>query len=763
MKAKIKVSNLNCMMCARSITEHFKKLNITTNINITNKEVTFDGAKNINYKYLSKELARIGFIAVKNDEKSHKKELVLERLTLIFSTLLVIPFLILIVGHFKKDLLPTIFHDGLFQLIFAAPMQFIIGYRFYKGAYFQIKKKNPGMDVLVVLGTSIAFGYSLYLYFAKANPHELYFKTSSLIIWMVIIGEYLEYISKNHSQNTLKELLSLTPKNTIKMVLDTETEVSIDNLKINDIIKVLPNQVIPIDGVLISNNTYINEASITGENKPKYKVANDEVIGGTINLGDPILMKVTKLGKDTVLNKIISAVEDSQLIKPKSQRLADIISKYFVVTIISIALISFIGAFFYTNRNITKALEIAIAILVISCPCALGLATPTSIACASAVAYKNKVLFKDAKFFEIAPKIDIICFDKTGTLTKDSLKVINILGSDEYLKYIYSLEKASIHPLSKSISKYINSKDLLETTNFEIIPKTGIKGIIDNKEIIISRYDYLNKIDNPFVKDLDEYANHTLLKVFVNQKLTNIIILEAFIKDDAKRIINYLKKKKITPYILSGDNIETTKKIANDLGITNYYGELLPENKQRIIKDLQANKKVVAFIGDGINDTLALKQADISISVNNASDIAQESADIVSLKDDLSLLLLAIDLSKKARVNIIENLLWAFCYNIITIPLAISNIISPVIAGFLHIISSLTVVFNALRVLAYKFRLYNKKQIKIKKEITLDLYNKISSTLIDNNIEFEIIQNKKQVIVNKADFSLAKQKITSLI
>lgn len=755
MKLKINISNLNCMMCAKSIEAHFKKLNISSKINITDKSVIFEGSKNINFKFMSKELSKIGFNAISANSKEINKALLIEKLILITTSLLVVPFLILVLGHFKKDFLPWIFHEGLFQIIFAAPVQFIIGARFYKGAFYQIKKKNPGMDVLVSLGTSIAFGYSLYLFFFT-NTNKYYFQTSSLIIWMVIIGDYLEYISKNRSTTALKELLMLTPKTSIKVVNNKDVNTPISELKVGDIIKVLPNQIIPIDSLLLFNESFINEASITGEYSPKYKKTNDQVYGGTINLGDTILLKVDKIGSDTVLNKIIQAVEEAQLIKPKYQRLADVISKYFVLIIIIIALISFISAIFITNKNITTSLEIAISILVISCPCALGLATPTSIACASSVAYKNKILFKDANFFELSSKVDAICFDKTGTLTKQNLKVIKIIGDPKYYDYIYSIEAQSIHPIGKAISSYLTNAKSLELVNYKIIPSVGIKANIKNKEVMITKYDYLNNLYNPFESNISEFVDNLVLKVFIDNELTNLIILENNLKDEAIKIIQYLKKRKITPYILTGDTFNNTKPLADKLGIVNYYHSLLPQDKSNIIKELQKKHKMVAFIGDGINDAPSLKQANLSISVASAADIAQEASDIALIKDDLYLVLLAFDLSRKTRINIIENLSWAFVYNIVTIPLAISNIIPPVIAGSLHIISSLTVVFNALRIKLYRFNIFNKKKIKFKKNFSFSEYNVVTKTLEENNIEHKLKINDNYLLVNKEDYQKTK-------
>jgi Cu+-exporting ATPase len=471
---------------------------------------------------------------------------------------------------------------------------------------------------------------------------------------------------------------------------------------------VLAGERIALDGEIISGSSYVDDSVITGESIPKFQEVGSKVIGATTNLSNTIVIKVSAVGSDTVLANIINTVEETSLIKPKFQKAVDVIAKYFVIAILIIALLVFMTYKFILGEELDTSFEVMIAILVVSCPCALGLATPTSIAVASGLAFKNKILYKGGEFFELANKIDAIAFDKTGTLTKGELVVTEYIGDLKYLSYTKGLEIHSNHPIGISINKFNETIIPLKITDYKIIDGKGIKGKYEDDIILVGSLNLLEEqnIKNIYEKEYDKFTKDGKVVIFttINGNIVNMTVLEDQLKEESIELIKELKKLNIIPYLITGDNENTAKYIANIVGIENYYSEVLPNEKALIIRELQRKHKTVAFVGDGINDAPALKQADVSFSVSNASDIANDTADVVMLDKDLSTVLMAIDLSKKTTINIWQNLMWAFLYNLVMIPLAAFNIASPLLAGFLHVISSLLVVFNALRLNLYKFK-----------------------------------------------------------
>ena len=705
MKTTLKVPNINCPTCARTIEEHFKKLNIDAKVNVNQKKVIFHH-KEEEAKILETQLKEIGFptVTIGHDEAKERKR---EKIRLIIATILVLPLAYTMFHHFGLNIVPDIMLNGYFQMGFAAIIQFIIGYRFYKNTFYQLKNKNPGMDVLIVLGTSVAFFYSVYLTIFNNSQH-LFFETSGMLIWMVTIGEYLEHISKSRTTDTLKALMSLTVDEVRLINGNEEKIVSLEEVNVGDYIKVLAGERIALDGEIISGSSYVDDSVITGESIPKFQEVGSKVIGATTNLSNTIVIKVSAVGSDTVLANIINTVEETSLIKPKFQKAVDVIAKYFVIAILIIALLVFMTYKFILGEELDTSFEVMIAILVVSCPCALGLATPTSIAVASGLAFKNKILYKGGEFFELANKIDAIAFDKTGTLTKGELVVTEYIGDLKYLSYTKGLEIHSNHPIGISINKFNETIIPLKITDYKIIDGKGIKGKYEDDIILVGSLNLLEEqnIKNIYEKEYDKFTKDGKVVIFttINGNIVNMTVLEDQLKEESIELIKELKKLNIIPYLITGDNENTAKYIANIVGIENYYSEVLPNEKALIIRELQRKHKTVAFVGDGINDAPALKQADVSFSVSNASDIANDTADVVMLDKDLSTVLMAIDLSKKTTINIWQNLMWAFLYNLVMIPLAAFNIASPLLAGFLHVISSLLVVFNALRLNLYKFK-----------------------------------------------------------
>jgi len=711
MKTTLKIPNINCPMCANSIVEHFRKFNIEAKVNVNQKKVIFTYAEKEEYVLILKELKEIGFpaITIDHDEVKERKR---EKIRLIIATILVLPLAYTMFHHFGINIVPDIMLNGYFQMIFATIIQFIIGYRFYRNTFYQLKTRNLGMDVLIVLGTSVAYFYSVYLTIFT-NTTLLFFETSGMLIWMVTIGEYLEHKSKSRTTDTLKSLMALSVDEVRLIDGDIEKIVSLEDVHVGDTIKVLAGERIALDGEIISGSSYIDDSVITGESVPKFLAPGIKVIGSTTNLSNTIFIKVSAVGSDTVLANIINIVEETSLIKPKFQKAVDVIAKYFVLGILIIALISFIVYKFILGKELAKSLEVMIAILVVSCPCALGLATPTSIAVASGLAFKNKILYKGGEFFELANKIDAMAFDKTGTLTKGELIVTEYIGDLKYLSYTKGLEIHSNHPIGVSINKYCEDILPVEIENYEIIDGKGIRGQYQNEHILVGSLKLLeeNNIQNRYEQEYRKFTSEGKVVIFtaINNKVVNMVVLEDELKEESIELINELRKLKITPYLVTGDNKNTAKYLANKVGIYYYYSEVLPNEKALIVRELQEKHEIVAFVGDGINDAPALKQADVSFSVSNASDVASDTADVVMLDKDLSTVLMAIDLSKKTTINIWQNLAWASLYNLVMIPLAALNIASPLVAGFLHVISSLLVVFNALRLNFYKFKKKPKK------------------------------------------------------
>ena len=706
MKTTLKIPNIDCPTCANAIEEHFKTFNIEARVNVNQKKVAFIHENKEEYDLIIRELKVIGFpaITIDYDEAKYRKR---EKLRLIIATILVLPLAYTMFHHFGLNIVPDIMLNGYFQLGFALILQFVIGFRFYKNSYYQIKNKNLGMDVLIVLGTSVAFFYSVYLTIFT-NTTDLFFETSGMLIWMVTVGEYLEHISKSRTTDTLKSLMALSVNEVRLIQGDIEKIVPLDEVNVGDFIKVLAGEKIALYGEIIAGSSYIDDSVITGESIPKYFEVGNKVIGSTTNLSNTIIIKVSAVGSDTVLAKIIETVEETSLIKPKFQKAVDVIAKYFVFAILVIAAISFIVYKFVLSKELALSLEVMIAVLVVSCPCALGLATPTSIAVASGLAFKHKILYKGGEFFELANKIDAIAFDKTGTLTKGELIVSDYIGDLDYLVYTKALEVHSNHPIGRSINNYQKDIIPLDISDYEIIDGKGIKGEYLKEKIIVGSLNLLeeNQIENPYQDEYLSYTQEGKVVIFtaINSQVVNMIVLEDELKEESVDLINELKKLNITPYLITGDNENTARYLANKVGIDHYYSEVLPNEKALIVRKLQEKHKVVAFVGDGINDAPALKQADVSFSVSNASDIASDTADVVMLDQDLSTVLMAIDLSKKTTINIIQNLVWASLYNLVMIPLAILNIASPLLAGFLHVISSILVVLNALRLNFYKYK-----------------------------------------------------------
>jgi Cu+-exporting ATPase len=718
-KKSIKVNGMTCAMCAKTITNTFDAFEgITANVNV--------GAGKVIFKYeesqytlndIAKIISDIGYDAILDESLIDNKKMRMKmRKEIYISVFFSIPLLWAMFSHisFLADIVyvPSLFKNGIFQLIVSGVVQFYIGKRFYLASYHSVRKRVLGMDILVVMGTTSAYLYSIYLLTVQLRTPVMhptyYFEISALIITMVLIGNYIEHIAKERTTDALVELVNLGAKEARVIKDGIENMIDIDEVFLGDHIIVLANEKIPVDGKVIKGTSYVDESMITGESIPVTKQIGSNVIGATINLREKIVLEATKIGSDTMLAQIIETVEEASSKKPPIQRTADKIAAYFVPAVVSIAVLNFIVQFLILQFGFEIAFTRTVAILVISCPCALGLATPTSVLVGTGKAAKNHILYKGGEFFELANKIEAIAFDKTGTLTAGKPIVTDYIGNDTVLPYIYILEKESTHPISRAVLEYASmyQTTLFEVSHFETISGKGIRGVVDSKEIYIGSQRLIDDlyIENPLEEDYKRLLKEakTVNYVIVDNKVEAIYAVRDEIKDTSKLVIDEMKHRGLIPYMITGDNKVVAAQISKELGIEHVYSEVLPHEKAKIIEEIQLSGLVVAFVGDGINDAPALKQADVGIAMGHGTDIAIDSSDVTIMSYDLGFVIKAIDMSKATLKNIYQNFGWAFSYNLVAIPLAATGRLSMVVAAAAMAFSSIAVVLNALRLRGYK-------------------------------------------------------------
>jgi len=711
----MKVSNITCTQCAKSIETYFDSLDdVDAKVLVTSKKVIFNYNEEIyDQDKLANHLRIIGYYPILNNEEMEKAKR-RDLFDLILASILTFPLLWTMFVHLGIPIyVPEFLMNGYVQWAIATPLLFYVGRRFFKATYHQIKGKNLGMDSLVVLGTSAAYLFSIFqtLSYTNQGMHQmpdLYFETTAVIIFMVLLGNFFENRVKEKTSNALQSLISLGAKEARVRRDGKEIMLAVDDVKPGDIMIVLANEKIALDGMIIKGKSYVDEAMITGEPMPAFKEVGNQVIGSTLNMIETLEIKVTAVGADTVLANIIQMVEDTALIKPKAQRIADKVAALFVPVVVLISVIVFVLWVFVIGggHTLSQAFAPAIAVLVISCPCALGLATPTSISVGSGIAFKEGILYKGGEFFEIANKINAIAFDKTGTLTKGLPEMSDFLGDQETLVYSASLEKHSNHPIAKAITDAFDGK-YLEVSDFEVMLGKGVKGTINQKEVYIGSLNMLKDLkltQNTY--DHNHYLGQgkTVFFTVIDQVIVNMIAVEDPIKETAKGVITELKKRNITPYMITGDQEITAQYIASQLGIEHVFSEVLPHEKAQKILEIQKTGKIVAFVGDGINDAPALKMADVGFAVGSGSDIAIDTSDVTLMSLDLGLVIKAIDLSLATLKNIYLNFFWAFAYNIIMIPLAAFGLLNPSLAGIGMGFSSIMVVLNALSLNLFKFK-----------------------------------------------------------
>jgi P-type Cu+ transporter len=727
-KAEFDITGMTCAACATRIEKGLNKLNGVSkaNVNLALEKATVEyNPSALSKNEIIQKVEALGYSAMVKDEAQQKetadyrqKEIEKQTGKFIFSTILSLPLLWAMVGHFSFTsfiYVPEMFMNPWVQLALATPVQFIIGKQFYVGAFKALKNKSANMDVLVALGTSAAYFYSVYLSFSAlggtAHTVELYYETSSILITLIILGKLFEAKAKGRSSEAIKKLMGLQAKTALIERDGIEQEVPLEEVIVGDIIHVKPGEKIPVDGRIVDGRSAIDESMLTGESVPVDKSIGDEVIGATINKNGFLKIEATKVGKDTALAQIIKVVEEAQGSKAPIQRLADQISGVFVPIVVGIAIVTFIVWYLWAAPgDFAEALEKMIAVLVIACPCALGLATPTSIMAGSGRAAEFGILFKGGEHLEMTHRISTIILDKTGTVTNGAPVLTDVilesssLNEEELLSLVGSAEKQSEHPLAQAIVEGIKEKgiDFKEVTTFESVPGFGITATVDGNELLIGTRKLMNKYQvtiDPALDKMDrlEREGKTAMLVAVNQSYAGIVAVADTIKDTSKSAIKRLKEMGLEVIMITGDNQQTASSIAAEVGIDQVIAEVLPEGKADEVKKLQAQGKKVAMVGDGINDAPALAVADIGMAIGTGTDVAMEAADITLIRGDLNSIADAIYMSKKTINNIKQNLFWAFGYNTLGIPIAALGFLAPWLAGAAMAFSSVSVVLNALR------------------------------------------------------------------
>jgi len=726
---ELDIEGMDCPSCAMKIERRLNKLEgiVNAKVDLANETASFViTGTGTDINFIKKEIDKLGYKAIeqeadedeaKADEEKQKAKSLFKKKIITSITLSVIIVLLGMKEHL--DFLAFISQDAAnwISLPLSAIVVFWCGMKFMKGFIADIRARSAGMDSLIAIGTLSAFFYSivilLFPQISGEHHHTVYFESAAMIITFILLGNYLEFNLKNKTHYAIRALTELQAKNAVVIRNNIELEIPIKKVKVGDIVLVKPGERIPVDGVVTEGSSSVDEAMMTGEPLPIEKISGEKVLGGTMNVNSYLKVKTEKAVSDSMLSKIIGMVKDAQKAKPKIQRIADRVSAVFVPLVILIAVVTFVVWYSFLSETLSFSLLKAVAVLIIACPCALGLATPIAIVLGVGKAAENKILFNNAEAIENVNKVDTILFDKTGTLTYAKFDVKRVVAhkdhtENEILKITASIENFSEHPIARAIvSNYKKiSGDLYEVSDFRNTSGIGVNGIINNKSYKIGGAN-LGDIENTDKK----HSSSRNIFVFENDVLIGEIELSDRVKDNAKEILNRLKADKYNIAMITGDSDITAGEIANELGIKEYKAQVLPDKKQEYVKELQSKGAKVAMVGDGINDAPALSASDLGIAIGTGQDIAIQSADVILVKGDLENILALFKISRKTISVIKQNIFWAFFYNAAAIPVAagvfagIGLTVSPVMASMIMALSDVvTVVLNSMRLKYLKIK-----------------------------------------------------------
>jgi len=738
------VAGMTCAMCVAHVEEALKGVNgvVSAVVNLASEKATVEYLENVTYHDLKQAVADAGYELGKEAQALEDVSVTAQRETrklrnlLIFALILAIPVFIL--SMFTPDFPLKVY----LLWALATPVQFYAGLRFYRGAWGALKHRTTDMNTLIAVGTSAAYLYSVIavlfpgLFAAGGLSADVYFDTSSTIIALILLGRYLESRAKGQTSAAIKKLIGLQPRTATVIRDGAEKEVPIDEVLVGDLILVKPGARVPVDGIIREGYSALDESMITGESLPVEKKAGDEVIGATINKTGSFTFEATKIGKDTTLARIVRLVEEAQGSKAPIQRLADVIASYFVPAVIGIAIVTFlVWLLAGPAPSFTYAFLNFVAVLIIACPCALGLATPTAIIVGTGKGAENGVLIRSAETLERAHKIDTVLLDKTGTLTVGEPNVTDVVAlppftRDAVLQVGASLEKPSEHPLAAAIIRYANQQGipLFEATDFQAEPGRGVRAKVNGKPALMGNRRLMQEY-NIDVSALEAAAERfwqegkTVMFLAQDSRAVGLLALADTIKPGAAAAVQQLRQLGAEVVMMTGDNRRAAEAVARQAGITRFLAEVLPEHKADEVKKLQANGKVVAMVGDGINDAPALAQADVGIAIGTGTDVAMETGDITLIRGDLQGIVTAINLSKRTIRTIKQNLFWAFAYNTVLIPVAAGvlylffrngtpmgwhfilgdyGFLNPMLAAAAMAFSSITVILNSLRLRGFK-------------------------------------------------------------
>ena len=701
-KISLNIGGMHCVACSAYLEKELSKTDGISNavVSIATNTASFEYDENkISMKHIENVVKSCGFYIEKdiNNEKNFNFKLLI---IILFSLLLLYVSMGPMIG------LPPIHSNTVViayvQIILLIPVIFCGRGMLFDG-FKSLIKLHPNMNSLVAIGSAASIIYSLYIMYSGVHMNHLYFESCATIIMFVSIGKELEQLSKHRTGDAIQKLMNVSPSKAIRIDEGNYEEIEVKDIKSGDLLLLKPGEAVAVDGIVESGFTTVDESMFTGESMPVDKNIGDNLIGGSINYNGSVVYKAINVGENTLLNKIIKLVQETQNTKAPIQRIADKIAGIFVPTVLAIALIAS-TLWFISGKDIDFVLQIFVAVLVIACPCSLGLATPMAIMVGSGLGASNGVLFKSAESIEILNSVDCMVFDKTGTLTYGKPEVVNIISDDvnKLMTLTASLEKFSQHPLADAIMEYCSKNNIKEedVEDFKSHNGLGLSGKINDKEVLLGSPKFINETIE---------SDNTVIGLKYDGVLLGYIELADIVRKEAPEIIKLLKKSKKT-VMLSGDSKNVAEKIANQVDITSVYSDVLPDEKSKIVEFLMKNHKV-AMVGDGVNDSPALMKADVGIAVMNGTDIAIDSADVILLNEGLDTILKAVNTSKHTMKTVKENLFWAFCYNCICIPIA-AGVLYP-IAGILlnPMIAALAMSFSSVSVVLNSLRLKNKKVI----------------------------------------------------